>query len=168
VTDYERAYILGPDGTVLPEDASEYMRVLVGGAQSEDRYAWLHYKLDHDAVPHVHEREDESVYVLEGELTVHIGPDEFLLGPGGFAFMPRNVPHAITLHTPTVRGMSVSAPGGVFDSIIRERSEARSQGLVLDSEDVWRIREKYGMRRVRSLTEGLLPEPAAGSEGTAP
>ena len=111
---------------------------------------------------HVHQHEDESFIVLEGEITVHIGADEYELGPGGFAFMPRNVPHAITVRTPTMRGMSVSAPGGVFDNIIRERSEARRKGIVLDVDELWAIREKYGMRRVQSLTEGLVL-PAEGT-----
>jgi hypothetical protein len=129
-----------------------------------DQYAWLHYTLDHDAAPHLHEREDESIYVLEGEITVHIGPNAYELGPGGFAFMPRNVPHAITVRTATMQGMSVSAPGGVFDSIIRDRSAARRQGLVLDDQAMWKIRERYGMRRVSSLTEGLdLPVDGRGT-----
>ena len=157
MTDLDRAYVLGPGGTVLPEAGGEHMRVLVGGEQSLGQYALLSYVLDHDAVPHVHDREDESVFVVEGEITVHIGPDAYQLGPGGFAFMPRGVPHAITRHTPTWAGFSVSAPGGVFDSIIRDRTAARVAGEILDEEAVWRIRERYGMRRVGSLTEGIEP-----------
>jgi mannose-6-phosphate isomerase-like protein (cupin superfamily) len=162
VTDLDRAYLLRSGESVLP-GRSEYMRVLVGGEQSAGQYAWLHYTMDHDAVPHVHEQEDESVYLIEGEITVHIGPDSFDLGPGDFIFMPRQVPHAITVRSGTYRGMSVSAPGGVFDSIIRDRSAAKDAGQVLDDEAQWRIREKYGMHRVDSLTEGLL----TGEDGTS-
>jgi mannose-6-phosphate isomerase-like protein (cupin superfamily) len=154
MTDLDRAYILRPGETVLP-DKNEYMHVLVGGEQSLGQYALLSYVMDHDAEPHVHEREDESVYVLEGEITLRIGPKIFDLGPGGFAFMPRNVPHAITLRTAIWKGFSISAPGGIFDSIIRDRSAARAVGEILDDEALWRIRERYGMRRVGSLTEGL-------------
>jgi quercetin dioxygenase-like cupin family protein len=155
MTDLDRAYVLGPGESVLPGDANEYMRVLVGGEQSRGQYALLSYTIDHDAAPHVHELEDESVFVTEGEITVAVGPKSYELGPGGFVFMPRGVPHAITLHTPTLRGFSVSAPGGVFDSIIRDRTMARAAGETLDEEALWRIRERYGMRRVTSLTEGL-------------
>lgn len=155
MTDLDRAYFLPAGGTVLPEGSGEYMKVLVGGEQSEGRYAVLSFVGDHDALPHVHEREDESVYVVEGEITLQIGSRSQDLGPGSFAFMPRGVPHAITLRTPTWRGLSVSAPGGVFDSIIRDRSAARAAGEVLDDEAMWRIRERYGMRRVHSLTEGI-------------
>lgn|GEM_PF-1707902 len=155
MTDVDRGYVLPPGGTLLGQSVNEHMRVLVGGEQSLGAYALLAYTLDHDAVPHVHEREDESVFVLEGEITLHLGPDEHDLGPGGFAFMPRGVPHAITRRTPTWRGFSVSAPGGVFDNIIRDRNEARAAGEQLDEEAVWRIRERYGMRRVKNLAEGI-------------
>ena len=155
MTDLDRAYVLGPGDTVLPEDKNEYIRVLVSGEQSLGQYALLTYVMDHDAAPHVHELEDESVFVLEGEITVRIGPKSYDVGPGGFAFMPKNVPHAITLHTPTWKGYSISAPGGIFDNIIRDRSAARTAGEVLDEEALWRIRERYGMHRVDTLTEGL-------------
>lgn len=155
MTDLDRAYILGPGESVLTADKNEYMHVLVGGEQSLEQYAWLSYVMDHDAVPHVHAMEDETVYVLEGEITLQIGPEAHELGPGGFAFLPRGIPHAISLRTPVWKGMSVSSPGGIFDSIIKDRTAARAAGEVLDDEALWKIRERYGMRRVRSLTEGL-------------
>lgn len=43
---------------------------------------------------HTHANEDESIYVLEGELRFKVG-DELLPGPAGsLAFLPRGVPHA--------------------------------------------------------------------------
>jgi quercetin dioxygenase-like cupin family protein len=164
MTAYDRAYILQPGESVFPEDAGEELRVLVSGEQSEGRYALLTFGMDHGAEPHVHEQEDESVFVLDGEITVHIGARSYDLTPGCFAFMPRNVPHAITLRSGTWRGMSVSAPGGVFDNIVRERSAARRSGAELDSEAMWRIREKYGMRRVASLTDGVGGAAATAEE----
>jgi mannose-6-phosphate isomerase-like protein (cupin superfamily) len=45
------------------------------------------------APPHVHEREDEAMYVLEGEIVVHCGDEEFKAGPHAFVFMPRGLKH---------------------------------------------------------------------------
>lgn len=42
---------------------------------------------------HVHHTEDESFYVIEGDLTVACGDRRVALRPGGFAFGPRDVPH---------------------------------------------------------------------------
>ena len=46
---------------------------------------------------HRHPEADETLYVLEGELLVHIGGEEQRIGPGGFTMAPRGVPHAFTV-----------------------------------------------------------------------
>jgi mannose-6-phosphate isomerase-like protein (cupin superfamily) len=43
---------------------------------------------------HVHVREDEVWYVLEGEYRFKIGESMFTLSEGGLAFGPRGMPHA--------------------------------------------------------------------------
>jgi quercetin dioxygenase-like cupin family protein len=42
---------------------------------------------------HVHTREDETVYVLEGEFRWKLGEKVSVSGPGSFVFIPRGVPH---------------------------------------------------------------------------
>ena len=39
--------------------------------------------------PHIHDYEDEAFYVLQGRLRVKCGTDEWVLEPGGFAYLPR-------------------------------------------------------------------------------
>jgi mannose-6-phosphate isomerase-like protein (cupin superfamily) len=43
---------------------------------------------------HVHHRDDEAWYVLEGTLRFVIGDEEFEAGPGTAVLAPRGVPHA--------------------------------------------------------------------------
>jgi mannose-6-phosphate isomerase-like protein (cupin superfamily) len=43
---------------------------------------------------HIHEREDEIWYVLEGEFRFKAGEDMFWASAGSFVFGPRGVPHA--------------------------------------------------------------------------
>src|SRR3712207_510842 len=43
--------------------------------------------------PHVHTREDEFFIVLDGTFEIRIGDERHLLGPGGFAFVPRGTVH---------------------------------------------------------------------------
>jgi quercetin dioxygenase-like cupin family protein len=43
---------------------------------------------------HLHRDSDEIAYVLAGEVTFLIGDETMVGGPGAYAFMPRNVPHA--------------------------------------------------------------------------
>src|SRR3712207_2731996 len=44
--------------------------------------------------PHVHNREDEAFWVLEGELEVSVGESGFRAGAGSFVHLPRGVPHS--------------------------------------------------------------------------
>jgi len=42
---------------------------------------------------HFHGREDETVYVLEGEFRWKLGDELSITGPGSFVFIPRGLPH---------------------------------------------------------------------------
>ena len=42
---------------------------------------------------HVHEREDELVYLLEGEIEVMLGDQKMKAIPGVLALLPRGIPH---------------------------------------------------------------------------
>ncbi len=43
--------------------------------------------------PHIHTREDEFFYVLDGEFEIRIGDELHTLGPGGFAVVRRGTVH---------------------------------------------------------------------------
>jgi quercetin dioxygenase-like cupin family protein len=45
--------------------------------------------------PHVHEVEDEFIYVAEGELEVLVGDQKYTAGAGDLIKMPKGVPHGI-------------------------------------------------------------------------
>jgi quercetin dioxygenase-like cupin family protein len=45
---------------------------------------------------HVHEREDELVYLLEGEIEVTLGNQKMKAVPGVMALLPRGIPHGFT------------------------------------------------------------------------
>ena len=40
---------------------------------------------------HIHENEDEALYILEGEINIKLGDDIFVAQAGSFVFLPRNV-----------------------------------------------------------------------------
>ena len=44
---------------------------------------------------HTHTREDESYYVLSGELEVVVGEEVFVLKPGDSLIAPRDIPHQL-------------------------------------------------------------------------
>jgi quercetin dioxygenase-like cupin family protein len=55
--------------------------------------------------------EDEVLYVLEGEIVVHISGAEHRLGRDGIAFAPRGTPHAFMVASDTARVLTMLTPG---------------------------------------------------------
>ena len=63
---------------------------------------------------HMHTREDEAFYVLEGELTVTVAGRPQLLMPGGFLHAPRGIAHQFENTGPTTARLLVwIAPAGL-------------------------------------------------------
>ena len=64
---------------------------------------------------HEHATEDDSFYVLEGELTVFLDDDEVVAGPGTFVLVPPGVRHTFANRSDAVvRFLNLHAPAG-FD-----------------------------------------------------
>jgi quercetin dioxygenase-like cupin family protein len=62
---------------------------------------------------HVHSREDEAMYVLEGQIRFRVGDDEFVAGPGTWVWQPRGVPQAFRVESASARALVVFSPGGL-------------------------------------------------------
>ena len=71
---------------------------------------------------HTHPNEDEAIYVLDGELLVHIEGEQQRVGPGGLFFAPRGVPHAFMVTSETAHVLSVQTPG-TGESFYRDAGE---------------------------------------------
>jgi mannose-6-phosphate isomerase-like protein (cupin superfamily) len=89
--------------------------VHVSGEETDGRFSlteWLQPPGEMTPV-HVHRRADQTQYVLEGELTVHLEGRTIVAGPGECAHGPMGVPHAeqVTSAEP-VRLVEVNAPAG--------------------------------------------------------
>ena len=64
--------------------------------------------------PHIHSREEESFYVLEGEITFQVGDDRFVAKAGTFANMPVGSLHSFRNDTDKLARMIISvAPAGL-------------------------------------------------------
>src|ERR1700749_4200480 len=61
---------------------------------------------------HVHRREDEWFYVIEGSVTFRVGDDTFEAGPGAFVYGPRDVPHTFVVSSQQARFLLVTEPVG--------------------------------------------------------
>ena len=98
---------------------------------------------------HVHEREDELFYVLDGEHVFTVGDTEHHAGPGDLVFAPRGVPHAQRRVVPrTGRTLVLTTPAGL-EGFFRELADAESAG-VLGPDAYERASRDYGITWLES------------------
>ncbi|MQA74146.1 MAG: cupin domain-containing protein [Solirubrobacterales bacterium] len=79
---------------------------------------------------HVHRSADQTAYVLEGELTLHLPGRSVTAGPGECVHGPRNVPHAeqVTSAEP-VRMVEFVSPAGFEEFVIAAGRPAAERTL---------------------------------------
>jgi quercetin dioxygenase-like cupin family protein len=98
--------------------------------------------------PHMHSREDEMFYTLEGEVWVRIGDQEFCVGPGTYVFAPRGVPHAVWNMGPQpTRSLNIFSPAG-FEKFFEELATVLHQGGPPDVAKIAEINYRYGVSNV--------------------
>ena len=98
---------------------------------------------------HIHHREDESFWVLEGELTMRCGDRTFRAAAGSFVFLPRDVPHTFVVEGQTpARMLTLLTPGGGEGFFVDAGRPAEHDGLPPaappDIQLLKRVGERYG------------------------
>ena len=61
---------------------------------------------------HVHKNEDEWFYVIDGEVTFHVGGESHRGGAGAFVSFPRGIPHTFTVESSSAHFIVMNTPGG--------------------------------------------------------
>ena len=84
------------------------------GTASEGRFSLIEATAWRSTEPptHVHQREDEAWYVLDGQMTFRVGDEEFVATAGSFAFAPRGLPHAFTVDVEPTKVLVLASPAG--------------------------------------------------------
>jgi quercetin dioxygenase-like cupin family protein len=67
---------------------------------------------------HIHRNEDETFYVLEGEITVLVDSERIDLAAGDFAWAPRDVPHAYVVRSARARMLVTLSPAGLEELFV--------------------------------------------------
>ena len=104
--------------------------------------------------PHMHTREDETYYLLEGEFLFRVGDEEFTAKKGDFVFLPRNVKHEFKVlsdHFHCQVGMFPAALDGYFMEISKPQDSLEIPPLDTSPpspevmEQMAKLNEKYGI-----------------------
>src|SRR5262245_17921213 len=90
---------------------------------------------------HLHPDHDETCYIFEGELLLHIDGVEQTAGPGAVVWIPRGTPHAFLVTSELARSLWVLTPGGAMEAFYRQAGDAASGRTLPPAElDIARIR----------------------------
>lgn len=109
-------------------------KLKLDGRQTGGRFALWEGVLPHDAAPPLHSHpQDETLYVLEGELTVWLVEPELARDPGDSSewlgtrgrrcgvgsavFSPGGMPHTFRVESDTARMLFLSTPAGIEDMV---------------------------------------------------
>jgi quercetin dioxygenase-like cupin family protein len=71
-----------------------------------------------EAPLHVHHREDEAFWILDGDVTFEVGGATIAARAGDYAFGPRGIPHRYTAGPHGCRMLFILTPGGFEDVVI--------------------------------------------------
>jgi quercetin dioxygenase-like cupin family protein len=124
ITPVTGSVISGPDTQAAIWFLGALAQVRVSGEQTGGAFALAdHLARRGNASPvHVHDRDDETFFVLDGELRVFVGEEEHTAGPGTVAVLPRRLRHAYVVTSATARFLTVHTPAG-FEQFAAEVGE---------------------------------------------
>ena len=139
-----------PEGIVLDAGADARSRTFAVGSEEGEARWWFgslatiratreqtrgHYTLvevlnaEGEGPPHVHYREDEGFWILEGELTFEVGEERIKARPGSFVFGPKDVPHRYTVESGPARLLYILSPAGFEEFIYATSVPAEERAL---------------------------------------
>ena len=130
------------------------MSVLLSSEETNGEFSLLHgFEVRGlEPPPHTHTREDESFYIINGEIHFTVNDEIFKATPGKWVFLPKNIQHSFQVITENAEVLMHLTPGG-FEKYFIEMSVPAGEMAIpprpSGPPDVQRIIEtasKYGIK----------------------
>jgi mannose-6-phosphate isomerase-like protein (cupin superfamily) len=155
---------VGGPKIVGPEDAQDGflgsigVRWMIDGAEADQRFALVEHAMSPRALAaplHLHTREDEYSYVLQGRMGALLGDDVVEAGPGDLVHKPRNQWHTFwNAGDEPTRILEIISPAG-FEHFFREL-DALGGAINADPEALAALNERHGLEMQPDSVPGLL------------
>jgi mannose-6-phosphate isomerase-like protein (cupin superfamily) len=125
--------------------------VKAGGAETGHAFSQIETDDPRGSGPplHVHHNEDETFYVLEGEVTMIVGDERIDLAAGDYCLGPRELPHAYIVRSERARMLVTASPGGVEEVFVNfgvpvTGSEPPTDAVMPPLDELMRVFAGYG------------------------
>lgn len=110
--------VLGPeDGDILGDPATVLDRFMIEHGATEGRFALIEHRLAPNALAaplHLHTREDEFSFILEGEVGAHVDGRELIARVGDLVAKPRGQWHTFwNAGSSPARVLEIISPAGL-------------------------------------------------------
>ena len=109
----------------------------LAGEQSGGDWAVVEWRVRAGDEPpiHIHTREDETLYVLDGAITAFVGDERIEVEAGSYAALPKDVPHGLRVRGDEARLLVTLEPAGAeYLFVPRDENDADPSrfGIVLN------------------------------------
>jgi quercetin dioxygenase-like cupin family protein len=113
---------LQPDEGPTFSAVGDVYRILATGAQTGGAYALTEARVlpGGGPPPHIHQREDEAFFVLDGEITFWLGDRRVVARAGSFIQGPRGVSHAFKNESSSPARMLIQVTPPGFEQFLAE------------------------------------------------
>jgi quercetin dioxygenase-like cupin family protein len=140
------------------------MRIMIDGQKTGGQLTMMRTSAQGGTASpvHVHHSEDEIIVLLQGSGIFWVGDQRWELSEGGILFLPRNVPHAYRLTSPTVDLLTVCTPAGCEDFF-----RAAGWGLSRPRPDGWEI-TPASMAAAAAATRQTILGPSLAADQMIP
>src|SRR3954453_3793989 len=158
----------GPDARPAVVESAEpiwflgtLVRVVLDGATTGGRFGLAELTLPRGAAPPMHSHpQDETFYVLEGEVAMWVGDETRTCRTGATGFAPAGTPHGWRVVSDTARMLILSTPSGI-EEYFRALGEPAAypwlqpppDGPRVSPERLAEVEERFGVVR-----HGPLPD----------
>ena len=134
------------------------VRFMIDGGETAERFSLVEHPMSARALAaplHLHTREDEYSYVLEGRMGALLGDDVVEAGPGDLVHKPRNQWHTFwNAGDEPCRILEIIAPAG-FERFFQELSDLGG-AISAEPEELARLNERYGLAMQPETVPELL------------
>lgn len=107
---------------------------------------------------HMHTREDEWFYILDGKVQFWVADGTFEASTGAFVYGPRGIPHAFRIASPTAKFLLGAEPAG-FENFVRALAQPAATLTLPPLSDTPPDFEKLGRVAAEFGIEILGPPP---------
>jgi mannose-6-phosphate isomerase-like protein (cupin superfamily) len=148
--------LVGPEDGKLGFLGSIGCRHMIDGGETDQGFSLLEHPMSPRALAaplHLHTREDEYSYVLEGKMGALLGDEVVTAEAGDLVFKPRNQWHTFwNAGDEPCRILEILAPAG-FEEFFKELSDMGG-AITADPADLTALGERYGLHfKLESVPE---------------